>query len=142
MIVATFASNVGRVIQLIHSAIKYNRVVFLSGRSMVNNVEICQQLGYINVPKGTIRKLNEEVENMPDSRVMILCTGAQGEEFSALARMSRDEHAQISLRQGDTVLMSASTIPGNELQTSHMINKLIIKGINLITNDIMDIHAS
>lgn len=142
MIVATFASNVGRVIQLIHSAIKYNRVVFLSGRSMINNVEICQQLWYINVPKGTIRKLNEEVENMPDSRVMILCTGAQGEEFSALARMSRDEHAQISLRQGDTVLMSASTIPGNELQTSHMINKLIIKGINLITNDIMDIHAS
>lgn len=142
MIVATFASNVGRVIQLIHSAIKYNRVVFLSGRSMVNNVEICQQLGYINVPKGTIRKLNEEVENMPDSRVMILCTGAQGEEFSALARMSRDEHAQISLREGDTVLMSASTIPGNELQTAQMINKLVVKGINLITNDIMDIHAS
>lgn len=142
LVVATFASNVGRVIQLIHSAIKYNRVVFLSGRSMINNVEICQQLWYINVPKGTIRKLNEDVENMPDSRVMILCTGAQGEEFSALARMSRNEHAQITLREGDTVLMSASTIPGNELQTSQMINKLVVKGVNLITNDIMDIHAS
>lgn len=142
LIVATFASNVGRIIQLINSAIKYNRVVFLSGRSMINNVEICQQLGYINVPKGTIRKINDDVENMPDERVLILCTGAQGEEFSALARMSRGEHAQITLRPGDTVLMSATTIPGNELQAATMMNALVTKGINLVTNDAMDIHAS
>lgn len=74
MIVATFASNVGRIIQLINSAIKYDRTVFLSGRSMVNNVEICQQLGYINVPKGTIRKLGDNIESMPDHKVLILCT--------------------------------------------------------------------
>lgn len=85
-------------IQLVNSAIKYNRVVFLSGRSMVNNVEICQQLGYIKVPKGTIRKLNGDIDQMPDDRVLILCTGAQGEEFSALARMARGEHAQVQLR--------------------------------------------
>ncbi|USN55681.1 MAG: ribonuclease J [Candidatus Peribacteria bacterium] len=142
ILVATFASNVGRVIQLVDSAIRSNRVVFLSGRSMINNVEICQQLGYIKVPKGTIRKLNADVENMPDERVMILCTGAQGEEFSALARMARDEHAQVTLKPGDTIMMSASTIPGNELQAAHMINQLVVKGVNLITNDHMDIHAS
>jgi len=89
-----------------------------------------------------LRKLNEEAEQLPDERVMVLCTGAQGEEFSALARMSRDEHAQITLRKGDTVLISASTIPGNELQMSAMMNDLVVKGVNLITNNDMDIHAS
>jgi len=74
-------------------------------------VEICQQLGYINVPKGFLRKLNDEAEQMPDQRVMVLCTGAQGEELSALARMSRGEHAQLTLRKGDTILISSSTIP-------------------------------
>jgi len=142
MIVATFASNVGRVIQLIDSAIKYNRVVYLSGRSMINNVEICQKLWYINVPKGTIRKLGANIEQMPDERVLILCTGAQGEEFSALARMSRSEHAQVSLRPGDTILKSASVIPGNELQSQKMVNDLVVLGVNLVTNDDMDIHTS
>jgi ribonuclease J len=74
MVIATFATNIGRVIQVINSAIKYNRVVFLSGRSMINNVDICQQLGYINAPKGMIRKLDNEVNTMPDERVLILCT--------------------------------------------------------------------
>lgn len=142
MIVATFASNVGRIIQLINSAIRHDRIVFLSGRSMVNNVEICQQLGYINVPKSAIRKLGDDIESMPDHKVLILCTWAQGEEFSALARMARDEHAYLKLRTGDTVLMSASTIPGNELQTAGMINALVVREVNLVTNDAMDIHAS
>lgn len=142
IIVATFASNVGRVIQLIQSAIKYNRVVFLSGRSMINNVEICQQLGYIQVPKWFLRKLNDDVEQMPDERVLILCTGAQWEEFSALARMSRDENQQITLRKDDTVLLSSSTIPGNELQMAGMMDALAMKWVNLITNNDMDVHAS
>jgi ribonuclease J len=142
IIVATFASNVGRVIQLIQSAIKYNRVVFLSWRSMINNVEICQQLWYIQAPKWFLRKLNEDVEQMPDERVLILCTWAQGEEFSALARMSRDENQQITLRSNDTVLLSSSTIPGNELQMAWMMNALAMKWINLVTNNDMDIHAS
>lgn len=142
LIVATFASNVGRVIQLVNSAIKYNRVVFLSGRSMENYTAICQQLWYINAPKDMIRKLTDDVENMPDNRVLILCTGAQGEEYSALARMARGEHAQIRLRTGDTVLKSASVIPGNELQSEKMLNDLVVRWINIITNDDMDIHAS
>jgi len=127
LIVATFASNVGRVIQLVNSAVKYNRVVFLSGRSMENYTAICQQLGYINAPRDMIRKLTDDVENMPDNRVLILCTGAQGEEFSALARMARGEHAQIRLRAGDTVLKSASVIPGNELQSEKMLNDLVVR---------------
>ncbi len=142
IIVGMFASNIGRVIQLIKYAIKYDRVVFLSWRSLVNNVEICQQLGYINVPKGFLRKLNDEAEQMPDQRVMVLCTGAQGEELSALARMSRGEHAQLTLRKGDTILISSSTIPWNELQMAAMMNALVVKGLNLITNNDMDIHAS
>ena len=142
VIVATFASNVGRIMQLINAAIKNNRVVFLAWRSMINNVEICQELGYINVPRWMVRKLDEEVEQMPDERVMIICTWAQWEEFSALARMARDEHSQIKLRKWDTVMMSSSVIPGNELQASKMMDALVQKNVNLITNNDIDIHAS
>jgi len=142
IIVATFASNVGRVMQLIESATRNNRVVFLAGRSMVNNVEICQELGYIKAPKAMVRKLDESVEQMPDDRVMIICTGAQGEEFSALARMARNEHPQIQLRKWDTVMMSSSVIPGNELQAANMMDLLVQRDINLITNNDIDIHAS
>jgi len=142
IIVATFASNVGRVMQLIDSATRNNRVVFLAGRSMVNNVEICQELGYIKAPKAMVRKLDESVEQMPDDRVMIICTGAQGEEFSALARMARNEHPQIQLRKWDTVMMSSSVIPGNELQAANMMDLLVQRDINLITNNDIDIHAS
>ncbi len=142
LIVATFASNVWRVIQLINNSIRHDRVVYLSGRSMINNVEICQQLWYINVPKGHIRKINNDIENMPDERVMILCTGAQGEEFSALARMARNEHTQVTLKEGDTVMVSASVIPGNEIQAMNMKDSLVMRWVHLITNDDMDIHAS
>lgn len=142
IVVATFASNVWRVIQLINSAIKNDRVVFLSWRSMLNNVEICQELWYIDVPKWHIRKVNNDVENMPDERVMILCTWAQWEEFSALARMARNEHTQVQLREGDTVLVSASVIPWNEIQAMNMKDALVTRWVNLVTNNEMDIHAS
>ncbi|MFA6256323.1 MAG: ribonuclease J [Candidatus Absconditabacterales bacterium] len=140
--VATFASNVGRVIQIINSAIRYNKVVFLSGRSMVNLVDICQHLGYITVPKQYIRKLDNEVNTMPDNRVLVLSTGAQGEEFAALTRMSRNEHNIIKIKKGDTILMSSSAIPGNESAMKKMFDELVIKDINLITNKEMDVHAS
>ncbi|MDR0282345.1 MAG: hypothetical protein LBI53_03330 [Candidatus Peribacteria bacterium] len=84
-------------IQIVQSAIKYNRVVFLSGRSLVNNIQLCQELGYIQAPKGMIRKLDEDVNTLPSERVLVLSTGAQGEEFAALTRMSRGEHPQITL---------------------------------------------
>ena len=142
VIVATFASNVGRIMQLINAAVRNDRVVFLAWRSMVNNVEICKELGYIKTPPGMVRQLNEEVEQMPDHRVMIICTGAQWEEFSALARMARDEHPQIKLRKWDTIMMSSSVIPGNELQAAKMMDLLVQKDVTLITNDDIDIHAS
>ncbi len=142
MFIATFASNIGRVIQIINSAIKYNKVVFLSGRSLLNNVDICQELGYITVPKWMIRKLDDDVNNMPDERVLVLCTGAQGEEFAALTRMSRNEHAQITLKKWDTILMSSSTIPGNELAINKMQNALLAQEVELITNAEMDVHTS
>jgi ribonuclease J len=142
MIIATFASNIWRIIQIINSAIKYNKVIFLSGRSMVNNVEICQQLGYINVPAGYIRKLSNEIDTLPDERVLILSTWAQGEEFAGLTRMAKGEHNILQLRKDDTILMSSSTIPGNESAVNHMINDLVVKDVNLVTNDEIDIHAS
>jgi len=142
MVIATFATNIGRVIQIVNSAIRYNRVVFLSGRSMINNVDICQQLGYINAPKGMIRKLDNEVNNMPNERVLILWTWAQWEEFAALTRMSRGEHPQVTLKKWDTILLSSSTIPGNELAIDKMLNSLLSKWVDLITNNEMDVHTS
>jgi ribonuclease J len=140
--IATFASNVGRVIQIINSAIKHNRVIFLSGRSMLNHVQICQELGYIDAPKGMIRKLDDDVNTLPDERVLVLSTGAQGEEFAALTRMSRGEHPQVALHKGDTIIMSASVIPGNELATSKMTNALLSLGVELTTNNEIDVHTS
>jgi ribonuclease J len=145
IIVATFASNVGRVIQLMQSAVKNDRVILLSGRSMENNVAICQELGYITAPKSMIRSIKKswwDAENLPPNRVMIISTGAQGEEFAGLARMARGEHPQIQLWAGDTILLSSSVIPGNEIQMQDMMNSLVVRGVNLITNGDMDIHAS
>ncbi len=142
MLIATFASNIGRIIQIVQSAIRYNKVVFLSGRSMVNNVEICQQLWYIKVPQWYIRKLSEEVDTFPDERVLILSTWAQGEEFASLTRMARNEHAFLKFRRWDTILMSATPIPWNESAVNDMINNLVFKDIRLITNDDIDVHAS
>ena len=142
MLIATFASNIGRIIQIVQSAIRYNKVVFLSGRSMVNNVEICQQLWYIKVPQWYIRKLSEEVDTFPDERVLILSTWAQWEEFASLTRMARNEHAFMKFRRWDTILMSATPIPWNETAVNDMINNLVFKDIRLITNDDIDVHAS
>lgn len=142
MLIATFASNIGRIIQIVQSAIKYNKVVFLSWRSMVNNIEICQQLWYIKVPQWYIRKLSEEIDTFPDERVLILSTWAQWEEFASLTRMARNEHAFMKFRKWDTILMSATPIPGNEQAVNDMINNLVFKDIRLITNDDIDVHAS
>ena len=142
IVIATFASNIGRIIQIIQNAVKYDKVVFLNGRSMINNVEICQQLWYLDVPRWCVRKLSSDVDNMPADRVVILSTWAQWEEFSWLARIARWEHTSFKLRKWDTVLMSSSTIPWNEDDVSRMLNDLVVKEINLITNSDLDIHAS
>ncbi len=142
LIIAAFSSLVGRVDQIIEYAAKHNRKVFLSGRSMINNVELSQQLGYINPPKGLVRKMGPQVNSLPPNQVIVLTTGAQGEAMSALTRMSIGEHRQMKLREGDTVVISASPIPGNELAVVNVINNLYEQGAKVITNGDMDVHVS
>jgi len=115
IIIASFASLIGRINQICNFASKYNRKVFLSGRSMINNMEMAEEMGYTTYPKGVVRKVTPAVNKLPPSQVIILTTGAQGETMSALTRMSLGEHRQLKIREGDTVIISASPIPGNEL---------------------------
>ncbi len=142
MIISTFASNIGRVIQIIDAAVKYNRVVFLAGRSMINNVKLCQELGYIRVPEHMIRPISSDIQQMPDERVLVLCTGSQGEEFSALMRMSSKTYKDFELKPDDSVLLSSHTIPGNEKAVTSMINDLVAIGVQIIDDHSLDVHSS
>jgi ribonuclease J len=142
LIVTSFSSLIGRINQLCTIAGKYNRKVFLSGRSMIDNVEIAAKSGYMNFPKGVVRKIGPQVNSLPPSQVMILTTGSQGESLSALTRMAIGEHAQIKIREGDTVVISASPIPGNELAVVNVINNLCAQGAKIITSGQMDVHTS
>lgn len=142
MIISTFASNIGRIIQIIDAAVKYNKVVFLAGRSMVNNVKLCQELGYIRVPEHMIRPINADIQQMPDERVLVLCTWSQGEEFSALMRMSTNTYKDIQLKPTDAVLLSSHTIPGNEKAVTGMINELVAIGVQIIDDHSLDVHSS
>ncbi len=142
MVISTFASNIGRLIQIIDSAVRYNRVVFLAGRSMINNVKLCQELGYIKVPEHMIRPMSSDVQQMPDPRVLVLCTWSQGEEFSALMRMSNKTYKDFELKPADSVLLSSHTIPGNEKAVIGMINDLVAIGVNLIDDHSLDVHSS
>lgn len=142
IIMASFSSLIGRINQVIGFAAKNNRKVFISGRSMVDNIKLSEDLGYATYPKGTVRKISPQANSMPQNQVMILTTGAQGETLSALTRMSMGEHSQVKIREGDTVVISASPIPGNELAVVNVINNLYAQGAKVITNNDMDIHVS
>ncbi|MEF2175762.1 MAG: ribonuclease J [Candidatus Absconditabacteria bacterium] len=142
LIIATYSSLIGRLSQIVDYAVKFNKIVFLSGRSLINNMEIAKELGYIKAPQGIVRKISDDVDVLPDDRVIILTTGSQGEEFSALTRIAKGEHQQIKLRPGDRVLLSAVPIPGNEMAVVSMINDLIRRGADVVTNKDMDIHVS
>lgn len=142
MVVSTFASNIGRIMQIITSAVKYNKVVFLAGRSMINNVKLCQELWYIRVPEQMIRAVGPEIEQMPDERVLVLCTGSQGEEFSALVRMATNTYKDFMLKPKDVILLSSHTIPGNEKPVIDMINDLIRLKVEIVDDSNLDIHSS
>lgn len=142
LIIATFSSLIWRISQIIQYAVKYNKIVFLSWRSMVNNVEIAKQLWYIDVPNWIIRKLNSDIDSLPDNRVIILTTWSQWEEFSALVRVAKWEHPQIKIREWDKILLSAVPIPWNEMAVVWMINDLIRKWADVITNKELDLHVS
>ena len=142
IIISTFASNIWRIIQIIESAVKHNRVIFLAGRSMVWNVQLCQELGYINVPKDMIRMVSGEIDQMPDERVMILCTGSQWEEFSALVRMATNTYKDFMIKPWDCILLSSHTIPGNEKAVWSLMNNLIDMWIDLVDEPTLALHTS
>ena len=141
IIVATFASNLHRVQQIIFAAEKYNKKVALSGRSMLNNVKIANELGYLKVKSNTLIEM-KSIKNYPDDEIVVLSTGTQGEPLSALTRMANREHRQISLNETDTVILSSSVIPGNEMAINNTINNLTHIGCKIIYSSLAKIHAS
>lgn len=141
IIVATFASNVHRIQQIIDAAVKADRKVAISGRSMENVVNVALELGYLNVPKNTLIELHQ-IDNYPANRVTVITTGTQGEPMSALSRMAVGNHRQLEIVQGDMVIISADPIPGNEQLVSNVINKLFEKGAEVIYEALADVHVS
>jgi ribonuclease J len=141
IIVATFASNIHRVQQIINAAVKCQRKVALSGRSMINVVNVALELGYLNAPEGTIIDIND-IKRYPHDKLMIITTGSQGEPMSALSRMAASTHRQLDIIPGDLVVISATPIPGNEKTVSRVINQLFKKGANVVYNALAEIHVS
>lgn len=141
IIVATFASNVHRLQQIINMAVKFNRKVAISGRSMVNVIGVARELGYLDMEDDTLIDLND-ISKYDDSELVIITTGTQGEPMSALARMSSSEHKKVEIKEGDLVIISAHPIPGNEKLISKVINLLFERGARVVYNDIADIHVS
>lgn len=141
IIVATFASNLHRVQQIITAAEKYNRKVALSGRSMLNNVKIASELGYLKIKKNTIIDM-KAIKKYADDELVILSTGTQGEPLSALTRMANKEHRQITLNETDMVILSSSAIPGNEMAINTTINNLTKIGCKIIYSSLAKVHAS
>lgn len=141
IIIATFASNVHRLQQAISTAQKYGRKVAIAGRSMVNVISIAHELGYINFPKDILVEL-DEINRLPSNKVTILTTGSQGEPMSALTRMAMNDHRQIEIIPGDTVIISATPIPGNEKLVARTIDHLFKQGANVIYESFSGIHVS
>lgn len=134
IIVATFASNVDRVQQIINTAYKYGRKVVVEGRSMVNIIGTAQELGYINIPDGTLIDI-EQLKNYPDDQTVLITTGSQGESMAALSRMAASIHKKVAIKPGDMVILSSTPIPGNEKAVAKVINELSMKGANVIFQD-------
>ena len=141
IIIATFSSNVHRIQQVIDTAHKYNRKVAVLGRSMVNVSNISAELGYLNIPDGVLIDI-DEINNYPPSNIVIITTGSQGEPMSALTRMSTSDHRKVGIVPGDTVIISATPIPGNEKLVSRTIDNLLKQGANVIYEKTSGIHVS
>ena len=139
--VATFASNVHRVQQIINAAYRYGRKVAFSGRSMENVVEVAMQLGYMTVPENVIISI-DDIKKYKANQVVIITTGSQGEAMSALSRMAYSDHKKVEISKGDLVIVSASPIPGNEKAISNVINELFKKGAEVVYKSLENIHVS
>ncbi len=134
IIIATFASNVDRVQQIINSAYKYGRKVVVEGRSMVNIISTATELGYLDIPENTLIDI-EQLKNYPDEQTVLITTGSQGESMAALSRMASGMHKKITIKPKDTIIFSSHPIPGNEKAVSNVINELFMKGANVIFQD-------
>ena len=135
IIVATFASNVDRVQQVINSACKYGRKVVIEGRSMVNVIGTAQELGYINIPDGTLIDI-EQLKNYKEEDTVLITTGSQGESMAALSRMASGMHRKVTIKPNDTIVFSSHPIPGNEKSVTGVINELMRKGADVIFEDV------
>lgn len=134
IIIATFASNVDRVQQIINSAYKYGRKVAVEGRSMVNVIGTASELGYLQVPDQTLVDI-DQIKNYPDEKVVLITTGSQGESMAALSRMAANIHKKVTIKPNDTIIFSSNPIPGNEKAVSKVINELSRKGADVIFQD-------
>ena len=138
IIIATFASNVDRVQQIINSAYRFGRKVVVEGRSMVNIIETASALECLNIPENTLIDI-EQLKNYPDEQTVIITTGSQGESMAALSRMANSTHRKISIKPNDTIIFSSNPIPGNEKAVTNVINELLMKGADVI---FQDVHVS
>ena len=141
IIVTTFASNVHRIQQVLDAAAAFGRKVAVTGRSMENIMKVSTELGYMKVPKNTLVDINK-IKGLPKNRQVIVTTGSQGEEMSALYRMAFSQHKQVELGAGDKVIISASAIPGNEVTVSRVINELFRKGVKVVYDKADILHVS
>ncbi len=141
IIIATFASNVDRIQQIISVAAKYGRKVAITGRSMENAIRVSSELGYMEVPEGVLVDINQ-IKGLPKNKVCVITTGSQGESMSAMTRMAFGSHRQFDIQPGDRVIFSASAIPGNENAIGNVINELYRKGADVVNERTGELHVS
>lgn len=141
IIIATFASNVNRVQQIINCAEKYGRKVAFSGRSMVNYMDVAKKLGYLNIPENLIIDIDMLGKYMPEE-IVLVTTGSQGEPMSALSRMAYSDHRKVMVGEGDFIIISANPIPGNEKTVGNVVDELLKKGCKVIYESMYDVHVS
>lgn len=141
IIISTFASNIHRIQQAIDVAVMYGKKVILCGKSIVSNAQIALDLGYLKIPKETWLRV-EDLKGLSDKEAVILTTGSQGEPMSVLSRIATDDHKHIKIKKGDTVILSAKMIPGNERAIGRIINHLFRRGANVIYEKVSEIHVS
>lgn len=141
IMVATFSSNIHRIQQIFNSAANHGRKVAVVGRSMQNAVKTAVELGYLDIPENVFIDISE-IRNYSDEQIVVITTGTQGEAMSALSRMASSEHKQVEIRPGDKIIISASTISGNEKTISKVINELMKKGAEVLYEGLMEVHVS
>ncbi len=139
--VASFASNVHRIQQIVNACLLYDRKVAFSGRSMINVSTVAMDTGHLKVPEGVIIDI-KDIDRYPENEICLITTGSQGETMSALTRMANGEHRQVKIRPGDTIVLSSSPIPGNEKSVYNIINLLNERGAEIIYESLADVHVS